>query len=131
MISVLSEQRCYELLTATTVGRLGFVQDGRVQIVPVNYVVSGQDLLLRTSPDGILGDLADDPTEVAFQVDHHDDLAGTAWSVLMHGPLSRVAEGEAPAVVGRVSPWAGGERDLPLRFGIEGITGRTVRREHA
>ena len=126
MIIELSEQECYDLLTATTVGRIGFVHDARVLILPVNFVVSGRDLLLRTTADGLLGTLSETPSAVAFEVDSHIPLSRTAWSVLMHGRLSRVAEGDAAAVLPRVSPWAGAGRDLPLRFHIERMTGRTV-----
>ncbi|PRB07317.1 pyridoxamine 5'-phosphate oxidase family protein [Microbacterium sp. MYb64] len=131
MIIELSEQECYDLLTATTVGRVGFVHDARVLILPVNFVVSGRDLLLRTTADGLLGTLSEAPSEVAFEVDSHVPLSRTAWSVLMHGRLSRVAEGDAEAVLPRVSPWAGASRDLPLRFRIERMTGRTVHGDRA
>ncbi|OZB81062.1 MAG: hypothetical protein B7X41_00650 [Microbacterium sp. 14-71-5] len=131
MIIELSDQECYDLLTATTVGRIGFVQDARVLILPVNFVVSGRDLLLRTAAEGLLGALSETPAEVAFEVDSHAPLSRTAWSVLMHGRLSRVAEEDAAAVLPRVSPWAGPGRDLPLRFRIERMTGRTVHGDQA
>lgn len=131
MISDLKQQECYELLTTTTVGRVGFLLDDRVQIFPVNYVVAGDDLLLRTSSDGILRDLAGEDARVAFEIDYHDDLGGTGWSVLMHGALALVPDDEAPAVVGRVSPWAGNDRALPLRLRIETIFGRRVRRDRS
>lgn len=129
MIRVLDEQQSYELLTTTTIGRIGFVHDGRVQIYPVNFAVSGHDLLLRTSPDGLLGEMTKEPVGVSFEVDYHDPLGNTAWSVLMHGSLSRSPEGQAPDTSARVSPWAGRDRDLPLTFRIETIEGRVVRRE--
>ncbi|WP_256934896.1 pyridoxamine 5'-phosphate oxidase family protein [Microbacterium sp. BF1] len=88
MIRVLDEQQSYELLTTTTIGRVGFVHEGRVQILPVNFAVSGHDLLLRTTPDGVLGALSSEPLEVAFEVDYHDPLGSTAWSVLMHGSIA-------------------------------------------
>ena len=129
MISELPEQECYALLTTTTVGRLGFFMDDRVQVFPVNYSVSGRDVLLRTSSGGTLSRLGDARSPVAFEIDYHDDLAGAGWSVLMQGRLSAVGEDEAPEVMGRVSPWAGDEREKPLRFRIESISGRRVRRD--
>ncbi|MFJ6533369.1 pyridoxamine 5'-phosphate oxidase family protein [Microbacterium sp. NPDC091662] len=129
MIQVLDEQQSYELLTTTTIGRVGVVHEGRVQILPVNFAVSGHDLLLRTAPDGVLAALTREPLEVAFEVDYHDPLGNTAWSVLMHGPLSRVPDDEATGDAARVHPWAGEDRRLPLSFHIEGITGRSVRRD--
>ncbi|KDA06421.1 hypothetical protein DC31_08200 [Microbacterium sp. CH12i] len=127
MIETLSEQLCFELLRTTTVGRLGFVEDARVQIIPVNYLVDDRDILIRVTPGGVLSVLPDSPVEVAFEVDFHDDLAGSAWSVLMHGPVS--AEEESEPFTGRGSPWAGGARTLLLRLRIQSISGRSVRRE--
>ncbi|GAB3600298.1 pyridoxamine 5'-phosphate oxidase family protein [Microbacterium tumbae] len=129
MIGILSEQQSYELLTSTTVGRIGFLAEGRVEIHPVNYVLSDRDLILRTAPDSPLLPLAEAAADVAFEVDHHTDIAGSAWSVLLHGPLTRVAEEEADALAARVSPWAGADRWVPLRFTIESITGRSVQRD--
>lgn len=129
MIQNLNEQDCYDMLSTTTVGRIGFVVDGRVQIFPVNYRASGQELLLRTSADGSLRRLADDEAPAAFEIDFHDDSAGTGWSVLMHGHLRRVTGDESPAAPARITPWAGDDRETPLRFIIESIAGRRVRRE--
>lgn len=129
MIRVLDEQQSYELLSTTTIGRVGFVHEGRVQILPVNFAVSGHHLLLRTAPDGLLAELTPEPVEVSFEVDYHDPLGSTAWSVLMHGALSRAPEEQAADIGARVHPWADGERILPLTFRIESIAGRSVRRE--
>jgi len=123
----LDEQRCYELLTATTVGRIGFVRDDVVEILPVNFVVSGRDLLMRTASGGMLESLVESGTTVAFEVDYHDSLSRTAWSVLMNGALIRASAAEAAALTARVIPWAGGERELLLRFRIARMTGRAVK----
>jgi nitroimidazol reductase NimA-like FMN-containing flavoprotein (pyridoxamine 5'-phosphate oxidase superfamily) len=129
MIRVLEEQQSYELLATTTIDRIGFVHEGRVQIHPVNYAVSGHDLLLRTAPDGLLASLVDEPAEMSFEVDYHDPIGTTGWSVLMHGTLSRASAEEAEGIAARVHPWAGDDRDLPLTFRIDSIAGRSVRRD--
>lgn len=130
MIAVIEEDECFALLGSTTVGRVGFVHDERVEIIPVNYRMHDRDLLLRTREDGILAELPRHP-HVAFEVDHHDDLAGTAWNVLLSGrveTLSPEQVEELPASE-RVLPWAGGERTLWLRYIAERVSGRRVRRE--
>jgi nitroimidazol reductase NimA-like FMN-containing flavoprotein (pyridoxamine 5'-phosphate oxidase superfamily) len=129
MIAVIEEDECFGLLTSTTVGRLGFVHDGRIEIIPVNYRVAGRDVLVRTRDDGILAALPTQP-DVAFEVDHHDDLGGTAWSVLMSGRVERITADEAEAVPAtrRHIVWAGDERTMWLRFVTERIAGRRVRR---
>jgi nitroimidazol reductase NimA-like FMN-containing flavoprotein (pyridoxamine 5'-phosphate oxidase superfamily) len=129
MISDLSTEECFELLTSTTVGRVGFVMDERVQIFPVNYRASGKELFLRTSSDGILNRLADEHAQVSFEVDFHDDLSGTGWSVLMHGRLATMADETQSGALTKVSPWAGNERVTALHLAIDTITGRRVRRD--
>lgn len=125
-ISVLSDEECWQLLQATTVGRVGFVRGDDVLIIPVNYFVD-QSVYFRTLPGGVLAPLVDGP-RVTFQVDHH--ASGSGWSVLMHGNLERVGDDEAATLQGlnRVLPWAGGERDLLLRLRPDHVSGRRVRR---
>lgn len=129
MIGVIDEDECLALLTSTTVGRIGFVHDGRIEIIPVNYRVHGRDILVRTRADGILSALPEQP-DAAFEVDHHDDLGGTAWSVLMSGRVETMTSEEAEAVPAtrRHVVWAGDERTLWLRYVADRITGRRVRR---
>lgn len=129
MITDLPEQECHELLTTTTVGRVGFVLDGLVHVFPINYAVNDREIFLRTSPDGILRTVAESAAQVAFEVDYHDDLAGSGWSVLMRGPLTLMDDDELPAETRRPSPWAGDDRTMPLRFRIESISGRRARRD--
>ena len=122
----LSSEQCWDMVGAATVGRLGFLSGGDVQIIPVNYQVD-TDVIIRTSASGILAGLPGGP-RVAFQIDHHS--AGAGWSVLMHGHLVIVGDAEAEALHHRtrVLPWAGGDRELLLRFVADDIAGRRVRR---
>jgi hypothetical protein len=125
-ISVLSPQECWELVDASTVGRIGFVADGAVQIIPVNYLVS-DGIVIRTLPDGVIA--AQAGQAVAFHVDHHD-ANGVGWSVLMHGTLVEITGDELDRIddPGRVQPWAGGHRSHFLRLQPTDIAGRRVHR---
>jgi nitroimidazol reductase NimA-like FMN-containing flavoprotein (pyridoxamine 5'-phosphate oxidase superfamily) len=127
-IETLSTEQCWELVDAATVGRLGFVTDETVQIIPVNYTVAENNIIIRTRSTGILAQLAGGPP-VAFQVDYHG-AAGIGWSVLMNGPLVALNEEQIKElqITNRVMPWAGGDRDLFVRFTPERISGRRVRR---
>lgn len=129
MIGIIDEEECFALLQTTTVGRVGFVNRGRIEIIPVNYRLHGRELLLRTRADGALAGLPDQP-DVAFEVDHHDDLAGTAWNVLLSGHVEVMPTEQVDAVppAERVLPWAGGERTLWLRYTADRVSGRRVRR---
>ncbi|MGB3731739.1 pyridoxamine 5'-phosphate oxidase family protein [Microbacterium sp.] len=132
MIDILDESECFALLGSTTVGRVGIMRSGRIEIIPVNYRLDGRDVLLRTKAEGALAGLPDEPT-VAFEVDHHDDLAGTGWNVLLNGTVRAMTPDEVSSMPGalRVRPWAGGERELWLRFTADQVSGRRVRRSQA
>lgn len=125
-IRTLTEEECWELVDAASVGRVGFVADGDVKIIPVNYMVD-VDLIIRTLPDGILSKLAGQ--RVTFEVDYHGHH-GAGWSVLMHGPLQPLPADEAELVKrwNRVLPWAGGDRSLFLSFTADTVEGRRVSR---
>lgn len=127
MIDVIDEKECFGLLSSTTVGRVGFVRDGRIEIIPVNYRLRGRELSFHARADGILAGLPDEP-DVAFEVDHHDDLGRSGWSVLLSGRVERLGDEDASA--DDVHPWAGGERELRFRFLADRVSGRRVRREH-
>lgn len=105
-IVILTDEECWQLLSATTVGRVGFVRDDDVLIIPVNYFVDGS-VHFRTLPGGILAPLADGH-RVTFQADHH--ASGSGWSVFMHGDLVRISDEESATLRGRNRdlPWAGG-----------------------
>ncbi len=130
MMTPLTEQECIELLRTTTVGRIGFVADGRVQIIPVNFLTDGRDIVIRTDPEGPLSALPSSRELVAFEVDHHESLAATGWSVLVNGPVTTMTMAELDAVLGASTrrPWAEGDRSLPLRLSSQLLTGRRVRR---
>ena len=132
-IRELSVDDCYTLLgETTTVGRLAFVaQPGGQQLLPVNFVVVERIVYVRTADDSIIAALAEGHDDVAFGVDHHDDVMGTGWSVTAVGSTQRVDE--VPADPGHRSPrmprpWAPGDRDMLIALTPQRITGRRVRR---
>lgn len=76
---------CFELLRDMDVGRLAVqLPEGGVDIFPVNFVVDGGTVLLRTAAGTKLASLGEDPV-VAFEADHFDWYERTAWSVVVKG----------------------------------------------
>ena len=47
--------KCLDLLRKSIVGRVGFAVGDGLKIIPVNYVVIGDAVVLRTRPDSELG----------------------------------------------------------------------------
>lgn len=125
----LSAEECWDLLTASTVGRVGFTEADSVKIIPVNYVLDGRTLIIRTNPASSVAAIAESAIDIAFQVDYHDAISGSGWSVLLNGTAVALTAEEAESLnlPARV-PWAGGDRSLHLRFSPRTIQGRRVRR---
>ena len=123
----LDPQECRRLLATTRIGRLGYVSETGPKIVPMNFVVAADNVLLRTAAGNEVARCAlNEP--VAFQVDQVDEFLQSGWSVLVTG----VAE-ELPAEllrsldIGRTpDPWPAGLRSLFLQIPIMAVTGRRV-----
>jgi nitroimidazol reductase NimA-like FMN-containing flavoprotein (pyridoxamine 5'-phosphate oxidase superfamily) len=90
-VEELTDQECWELLTGQEFGRLAYRLVDEVHLVPINYAVDGRSLLFRTDSGNKLLAAALH-SDVAFEIDWHDDLA--AWSVVVRGRLERLGEDE-------------------------------------
>lgn len=108
-------------------GRVGF-DDGQPTILPVNYVIDGDAVVIR-SAEGSKLDAAVLGEVVAFQV---DDLTKPAtgrahgWSVLVRGRANVVANAEEKVFLSlsRLEPSAGGVKPHFIRIPMDQITGR-------
>lgn len=81
---VLDTEECYARIRATPVGRVGFVQDDEVLILPVNHVVVDAHIAFYTSWGSKL-QVAADTGPMTFEVDGHDASQARGWSVLVVG----------------------------------------------
>lgn len=125
----ISEEECWQLLDVAIIGRMGFITDGNVTILPLNFVAFERQIYIRTDPHGPMAELANGRDGVAFETDHHDDLLQSGWSVLVQGRTSEVTPDAAGRVVAnthRLGPWAPGDRTLFVALTPETINGRRV-----
>jgi len=124
----LSAEECRELLSAGLVGRVAVCTPLGPHIVPVNYAVVEDSVVIRTSPYSVLGSHARGST-LAVEVDQFDYPRQRGWSV--------VARGRAEAVTGATDlnhirsiwdphAWASGQRNLYLRMRWAELTGRRL-----
>ncbi|QGG41990.1 pyridoxamine 5'-phosphate oxidase family protein [Aeromicrobium yanjiei] len=128
----ISQDECLELMATTTVGWLAFVDAEGQQLLPVNFVLHGQDVYFRTMSGSAISSLADGHDDVAFAVDHHDDIYQKGWDVMARGTTARVDDPDLVAQVAagaRPRPWAPGERDVLIVLRPSVISGRRVRRQ--
>ncbi|MCW2817283.1 MAG: putative DNA-binding protein [Marmoricola sp.] len=126
---LVSRERCLGLLSSTTVGRIAFSRDEDLVLLPVNYRLVEDRVVVRVSTSGALGQLVDHDNEVVFEVDYHSATGHTGWSVLVRGRMSLLArERDLPAdELARVVPWASGAGPYAvLTLPTDRMTGRVV-----
>ncbi len=123
----LDRQECMELLAAKAVGRLAYVVDNGARILPFNYVVAGDSVILRTVHDGEIYHHALSSI-CAFEVDETDEFFESGWSVVVVGRLELATEDDfARMLYGKMpEPWAGGNRYMFVRLRCDHVSGRRV-----
>ena len=127
---ILSEEECRTLLEAHEVGRVGFVIDDFPVVLPVNYAVVGETIVVRTAPGVLTAGVAGRP--VAFEVDGFERWNRSGWSVLAQGHGRDITE-EADARSEELrqsdlETWAPGDRTVSLTIDIAHLSGRRIRR---
>src|SRR5687768_16593198 len=113
----LTAEECLGLLASRTVGRIGFVSPSGPLIFPVNYSLSGDAIVFRTLPYGVIANSAHE-AEVAFEVDDLDEAMKAGWSVLATGRSRRIEEPDEVQVIRREldpAPWVDGQRNPYFR----------------
>ncbi|MEO5724095.1 MAG: pyridoxamine 5'-phosphate oxidase family protein [Ilumatobacteraceae bacterium] len=83
---VLDEDQCRELLQSVSVGRVALTSGALPVIVPVVFVMFGNDILFESSSDLPL-DAAARGSVACFEADEGDSLRHGGWSVLATGQL--------------------------------------------
>ena len=89
-IETLTTDELLQLLSTASVGRIAVTRDALPVILPVNYVVDGMSLVIRTTDGAILRAAQAGGAVVAFEVDNLDERTMTGWSVLVTGTLREV-----------------------------------------
>lgn len=121
---VLDREECLRRLAGEVVGRIAFsTPDGPI-LLPVNYVLVGDRVVLRTAPDSAIARYA--RGRVAFEVDHIEPEHRRGWSVLIRG-IAGLWPAGSPLPDDLVAPWVGGPHDLlTVRIDPTEMTGRQV-----
>ncbi len=71
-LETLSFDTCLRLLASVPVGRVGFLADGEVQVLPVNHLVDGQDVIFRTAYGSKLS-ATQGQRPITFEADDYDE----------------------------------------------------------
>jgi hypothetical protein len=127
-LSRISRAECLRLLGSRRVGRLAYVaRPGVPDLVPVNYALHGEDVLVRSGIGPKL-QAAERGESMVLEVDDLDDEAQTGWSVIATGPARRLTLAEVHSLPDSVLPktWANGPRFAVLRIRPSRIEGRRL-----
>ncbi len=122
---------CWALATTQTMGRLGFLRDGLLNIFPVNYFVLDDHVYFRTSADGTIATGHLD--HAAFQIDQVNKTSSDGWTILFNGPATPVKDPELLTILwGKAvdEPWASGQRDLFHSLAPTHVRGRRAGTAH-
>ena len=127
VISKLLPNECRRLIAPGGVGRIAFGTLSAPIVVPVNFAVLADTIVIRTAEGSVIDGHADE--KVALEVDHIDEALCQGWSVLVRGAAHRVTH---PAELRHLQddavlwPWAAGEREVYMRILPSQITGRRI-----
>lgn len=125
-LETLSFDTCLRLLASVPVGRVGFVADGEVQVLPVNHLVDGQDVIFRTARGSKLS-ATEGRNPITFEVDDYDERTHSGWSVVVNGRAELVDEDAEVDRLGRAGfrPWVSNvEHPFWIRIRPTSVTGR-------
>jgi nitroimidazol reductase NimA-like FMN-containing flavoprotein (pyridoxamine 5'-phosphate oxidase superfamily) len=127
-LEVLDRDECLRLVGGATIGRVGVSSGALPRVLPVNFRLDGERVLIRTGR-GTKLDAATANAVVAFEVDEIDPVDQTGWSVLITGVAREVTDPDDLAAV-RAQPlarWAPhGPDDRIMAISTELVDGRRI-----
>jgi uncharacterized protein len=125
----LDASTCWRLLGRAGFGRVGFVLDGAVMVLPVNAAVTKHRVVFRTAEGTSLAS-AGGGSNVVFEADHTDRVMESGWSVVVRGRLWDVTERPETSTWHEmvVRPWAQPPRNVWMMIEPNDITGRMIHR---
>jgi nitroimidazol reductase NimA-like FMN-containing flavoprotein (pyridoxamine 5'-phosphate oxidase superfamily) len=128
VIRELTPTECTERLGRQQVGRIAVcTRDGPV-VIPVNYAMDGETVVIRTSSYSQLAAHARE--QAAFEIDDIEPDMRRGWSVLVVGTAEPVEDVDGlveSGLVKTLTSWAPGSRDLFITITPRRVTGREVR----
>jgi nitroimidazol reductase NimA-like FMN-containing flavoprotein (pyridoxamine 5'-phosphate oxidase superfamily) len=126
-LEVLGREECFRLLASQAVGRIGVTSGALPVVLPVNFALAGEWIVVRTGR-GTKLEAATSRTVVAFEVDHIDAHGETGWSVLVTGVAEEVTRPDEMERFRRLPlrRWAPGTADRFIRISTEIMTGRRI-----
>ncbi|MDN3903527.1 pyridoxamine 5'-phosphate oxidase family protein [Arthrobacter sp. YD2] len=121
----LTSNQCWDYIRRAQFGRLAVIVDGRPEIFPINFAVDHGSVVFRTAAGTKLSGALSGNT-VAFEIDGYDDNLSSAWSVVLKGTASLLADNEDLLASEDLPlfPWQAGTKNAFVRIDPEVTSGR-------
>lgn len=118
---------CWRRLASVPIGRMVFTERALPAVHPVNFLVHGHSVIIRTGP-GTKLEAARRGDVVAFEADHVDPETRTGWSVLVVGHAAVVRDVDRLVAVVDIEhrPWVQGRGLHVIEVAGERVTGRRL-----
>ena len=127
-LEILPYDECLRLLSTVPVGRVSFLADGEIVVLPVNHVMDGHDPVFRTARGSKLS-AAEGQDVVAFEADGYQEPTMTGWSVLVNGRAHAIYEEPEIQRLSRLGlrSWVcAADRPFWIRIRPASISGRRI-----
>ena len=125
----LSRYEALKLLGSAPLGRVAFTDQALPTIRPVNHVMDGDAIVIRTHSGSALLKRTLDTEVVAYEADLLDPADRTGWSVVVTGIATRVSD---PADLARYQamlvPWVDAEMGHVVRIQPDIVSGYRLER---
>jgi hypothetical protein len=126
----LTEAECWPLLESVSVGRVVFTQRAMPAIRPVNHLIDGRVIIIKTHLGAAITARAADGRHgpqgsvVCYEADELDSARRTGWSVIVTGMARLVTD---PAGLARYAaapePWLAGDRNQVVAIEPQFVSG--------
>lgn len=125
-LEVLGPRACRRLLDQVSVAWLAHCVDGAVHMVPVNFTVHGDEIVVRSGYGRSLTAVVEGrPITVA--AGHFDEESRTGWSVTVTGRAHLVGDPLVNPGAPAAEVWAELPATVPVAVAMTTVTGRRVR----
>ena len=123
---VLDREECIRRLGRGGIGRVALIIDGEPAVFPVNYSVKDGDIYFLTAAGSKLS-ASSEGAVFAFEVDGHDKMEHTGWSVVVTGSSEVVPLDELePLWRLKLGRWVGGGPEILVRIRSDQVSGRAI-----